>query len=358
MKYYTTTSAAEAWTLAGRLADLEKGKARFAIWEGPESCATFNEKGQRDSVQALPVHSDAVQIWESMTDDELKNAKRMASARETVRAKENSAADLLQALQAGPITDTFRAGIRARLLALVNVAYHDSGKIEGCSSVDGCASCEFCQRMIAAAADNDLMICGCCYAAADAWKEIAWRTHSLNARILSSVLFTLEELATLRLTERCRFNEDGDTVNETHARNLLRIVVTHPGTFCGYWFKNGPAVAAGLAAEGYKTREDLPANVRFIHSSALIGFPARPLWFDDGIFTVFPDQETTDAAIAAGAWECNGRRCRACGYFCYMHDRRPEPVHIAELLRTNKQNRARIRAAYDARKALQDSASA
>ena len=276
--------------------------------------------------------------------------KRLASMRANLAALEKAAADILEK------GDSLTEADRRALLRLVNVAFHDSGKIEGIYSVDSTASCEFCARMIHAALDNILMICGCCYAAADAWKEAAWRRHQLNARILSTVLFTADELATLAIGELCRFNEDGDTVNETMARNYLRIIASHPATRFGYWYKNAPAVAAGLAAEGITTRDALPDNVRFIHSSALIGFPARECWFDDGIFTVYPDADTTLAAVAAGAHECNGRKCRstACGAYCYLMHRRPEkPVHIAELLRCAASRRAAILAAYNARKAQQ-----
>ena len=280
-----------------------------------------------------------------------KNAAKLAKMRARLDAMEKRAAEILAK------GDAMTAEDRRALLNLVNVAYHDSGKIEGCFSVDGSASCEFCQKMIAAAADNLLMICGCCYAAADSWKEAAWRRHKLNALILSSVLFTAEELRALPIDgQRCRVNEDGDTVNETHARNLLRIAETRPGTAFGYWYKNSPAVESGLKAEGYTTRETLPENVRFIHSSPLIGFPARATWFDDAIFTVWPDAATTAAAIAAGAHECNGRRCRACGFTCYLMQRQPEPLHIAEVLRCGKAKRAAVLAAYNARKAQQAAA--
>ena len=276
------------------------------------------------------------------------NAARLEKMRAGLAALERTAAEILEK------GDAMTADDRRALLAIVNVAYHDSGKIEGCWSVDGCACCEFCQRMISAAEHNVLMICGACYAAADAWKEAAWRRHTLNARILSSVLFTAEELTALHIDgPRCRFNEDGDTVNVIHGRNLLRIAETRPETWFGYWYKNKPAVEEALHAEGYHSRETLPANVRFIHSSALIGFPAAETWFDDGIFTVYPDAETTAAAIAGGAWECNGRRCRDCGYHCYMMQRRPRAMHIAEVLRAGKTKRAAILAAYHARKAQQ-----
>lgn len=267
--------------------------------------------------------------------------KRLAAMRANLEKLEKRAYAILAK------GDDMTAADRLELLNIVNVAFHDSGKIEGIYSVDSSASCEFCQKMIAAAVDNVLMICGACYAAADAWKEAAWRRHKLNALILSTVLFTVDELATLPIGLMCRYNEDGDTINIIMARNYLRNAAAHPTTNFGYWFKNAPAVAAGLNAEGYNTRDELPANVRFIHSSALIGFPANPMWFDDAVFTVYPDDETTAAAIVSGAHECNGRRCRACGFTCYLMERRPEPLHIAELLRTNKTNRARVRAAYD-----------
>ena len=276
--------------------------------------------------------------------------KRLAAMRANLAALEKAAADILEK------GDSMTEADRRDLLRIVNIAFHESGKIEGIWSIDSTAACDFCSRMIQAAADNILMICGSCYAAADAWKEAAWRRHQLNARILSTVLFTADELAALAIGDMCRFNEDGDTVNAIMARNYIRIILTHTASRFGYWFKNAPAVEAGLQAEGITCREQLPDNVRFIHSSALIGFPARACWFDDAIFTVYPDEKTTLAAVAAGAHECNGRKCRgsACGAFCYVMARRAaDPVHVAEVLRCAASRRAAILAAYNARKAQQ-----
>ena len=267
--------------------------------------------------------------------------KRLATMRKNLSLLEEKAEGILAK------GDSMTAEDRLELLNIVNVAYHDSGKIEGIYSIDSTASCEFCSKMIRAAIDNILMICGACYAAADAWKEAAWRRHKLNARILSTVLFTVDELRALPVGLLCRYNEDGDTVNETMGRNYLRNAAAHPGTNFGYWYKNQPIVEKALHAEGIRTRDQLPKNIRFIHSSALIGFPVRPAWHDDAIFTVYPDAATTEAAILAGAHECNGRRCRACGFFCYLAERQPEAVHIAEVLRTNAARRKEIRAAYD-----------
>jgi len=251
--------------------------------------------------------------------------------------------------------DDMTAYDRRLLLECVNVAYHEgSSKIEGIYSIDSSVTCDFCQCMRDAAKKNPLMICGGCYAAADSWKEAAWRRHKLNARILSEVLFSVEELATLAIGDRCRFNEDGDTVNDIMGINYLRIAASHPHTHFGYWYKNAPAVETALRAEGYHTRETLPQNIRFIHSSLLIGFQVAALWFDDATFTVYPDEETTVAAVAAGALECNGKRYRSCGFTCYLMNRQPSAVNIAEVLRASKATVKTIRAAYDAMKARKD----
>lgn len=278
-------------------------------------------------------------------------ARRLAKMRANLEALENKAAAIIAK------GDDMTTADRLTLLSLVNVKLHEEGsKIADIFSIDSTAACEFCTAMRRSAEDNVLMICRYCYAAADSWKEAAWRRHKLNALILSTVLFSREELATLAIGALCRFNEDGDTVNETMARNYIRIGLSHPNTRFGYWYKNKPAVESGLKAEGFTSRDQLPENIRFIHSSALIGFEARPAWFDDAIFTVFPDAETTEAAIAAGAHECNGRKCRACGFTCYLMHRRPEPLYIAEVLRCSKAARVEILEAYTARRARMNKA--
>jgi len=341
MLYYRTKSEENLASLAAILAD---GKKDFVLWR-LDVAHYYTKDGQPAGIEERKQHADAVETWLAMDEKTRKAAHQRAAMRETVRTKEERAAAIL----AAGVENLSRDDM-AELLALVNVAYHSSGKIEGCASVDGCAACKFCQSMIAAAKNNPLMICGSCYAAADSYKEAAWRTHQLNARILSEVLFEKEELAALEIgSDLCRFNEDGDTVNVSHARNLLRIAKVNPGVSFGYWYKNKPAVEAGLIAEGHTSRDKLPGNIRFIHSSVLIGIPAAPAWFDDGIFTVYPDDVTTRAAILAGAHECNGRRCRECGYTCYLMQRRQAgPVYIAEYLRAGKAQRAAILEAYAA----------
>jgi len=342
MLFYSLKSKKAMQAMADAMKD---GKKAFCIWTG-DARHVFDKNGRIVAEDARPMHFDAIEVFPAMTEKERANAHRIAAGRETIRRRENIGHGILRN---GP--DGLTDKERAVLLSIVRVAYHDSGKIEGCYSIDSCASCEFCCRMIKAAEKDPLIICGACYADRDKYKEISWRTHTLNAFIMSSVLFSTEELARFNIGDLCRYNEDGDTVNETMARNYLRNAFVHPATSFGYWYKNSGAVEKGLHAEGIFTRDALPLNVRFIHSSILIGIPAAALWFDDAIFTVYPDKATTDAAIAAGAHECNGRRCRECGYTCYLMTRGAEPLYIAEYLRTGAANRASICALHAARTA-------
>lgn len=290
------------------------------------------------------VNAEQIATLETLADmAKQRNAARLEKMRANLEKLEQRAAAIMAKGESMTVID------RLELLQLVNVAYHSSGKIETISSIDSCAACAFCEKMRKAAERNCLLICGYCYAAADAWKEAAWRRHNLNARILSSVLFTEAELATLNIpTFKARINEDGDVVNEIHARNLLRIFKTHEYVNFGFWYKNVPAVAAGLKAENITTRADRPQNVRFVQSSLLIGTPAAPAWFSDVVFTVYPDAETTEKAIACGAYECNGRKCKECGFNCYNASKNAAPgvQHVAEVLRCSATMRARIMAAY------------
>ena len=276
----------------------------------------------------------------AMTREE-KNAARLEKMRANLSRLESAAAAILEKPE-------LTHDDRLQLLQLLNIAYHESGKIETIASVDSCAACGFCEKMRNAAKNNKLIICGYCYAYADQWKEAAWRRHKLNALILSSVLFTMEELKTLAIPSmRCRINEDGDIVNVTHARNIVRLALSHSYIEFGFFFKNYEAVESGLHAEGIHKRADLPKNIRFIQSSYMIGIKARPLWFTHCVFTVYPNEELTLQAIAAGEFACNGRKCKDCGYHCYNTALNDDNVaYIAELLRCGTPMRADILKAY------------
>ena len=133
---------------------------------------------------------------------------------------------------------------RIKLLSVYQISWHDSGKIEGTYSLDSsCNGCEFCAKMRAAAEKDNTIICGRCYD----YKQETYRTnvklrHSLNLRIMSSVEFTLEEMAMLPASLIVRINSSGDIENATHARNMVRYAITHKAAHVGFWGKNRPAI--------------------------------------------------------------------------------------------------------------------
>lgn len=240
------------------------------------------------------------------------------------------------------------AADRARLVSIVAVSYHDAegSKIVGLFSIDSsCHGCEFCQHMREAADGNPLHICGMCYDfRQEQYRKGMQQRHALTMRVLSSVDFTVQELAALPVPGMCRFNSSGDLVNAIHARNYIRIAMSHPFARFTLWAKNVRAAEAAFDALGK------PSNMLFIQSSPIIGRPCRRSRWADYTFTVYPDEATTAAAIAAGACACNGRKCRDCGYKCYSGEWAPGS-DIAELLRVGKDRRAEILAAYNAAEA-------
>lgn len=224
--------------------------------------------------------------------------------------------------------DTLTHYDRIQLLAVYQTSYHDSGKIEGITSCDSsCHGCTFCTQMRKAAENDPSIICGMCYDA----KQEDYRTnvlnrHRLNLRIMSSVLFEVDELAILPTTDKTRINSSGDIENVTHARNMIRFAYAHPYSKVTIWAKNYDAVRKAFDTEGK------PANMLYIASSYRIDNPvARPA-YADYTFTVYSTPEAVQKAIKRGAGECNGKKCRDCGYKCYT-GLWTEGQDIAELLR-------------------------
>ena len=215
-----------------------------------------------------------------------------------------------------------------KLLEVYNVAYHESGKIEGAFSLDSsCNGCTFCDKMRAAAAKDPNIICGMCYDHKfEAFRVGSKYRHMLNLLIMSSVLFTAEELATLPGGYITRINASGDIENLIHARNMIRYAKAHPDYNIGFWAKNYTDVVKAFEIEGK------PANVRFIASSPVIDKPIKAPKFADNTFTVYSTKEKVQTAIAGGSGECNGKKCRACGYKCYTGYWKAG-ADIAELLR-------------------------
>lgn len=219
------------------------------------------------------------------------------------------------------------AAERAELLQIYRMAYHDSGKIEGCWSADASAhGCEFCEKMRHAAELQQDIICGKCYD----YKQECYRTnvrnrHELNLLIMKSVLFTVDELRALPSGELLRINSSGDIDNVTQARNMIRLAIAHAFSHVGFWSKNDVIMTKAFDMEGK------PANVVYVQSSPRINHRVNRGKYADYTFTVYDAEHIADA-IASGSMECNGKKCKDCGYCCY-YGAWPAGADIAELLR-------------------------
>lgn len=231
---------------------------------------------------------------------------------------------------------------RFKLLTIYQAAYHTGGKIEGVTSYDSSATnCSFCKAMRAKAEKNPAHICNFCYDKnQEEYKITAMNRHSLNLVIMSTVEFSAEELQIIPAGLINRINSSGDIPNKTYAINMIRIAKNNRFATFAFWVKNKLALIAATDEEGK------PENAIYIQSSEIIGRPEEPAKYFDYVFTVYPDKASTLAAIAAGAAECNGKKCRECGYKCYKGTHKG--VHIAELLRgVNAAKRAEIIAYLD-----------
>lgn len=235
--------------------------------------------------------------------------------------------------------DVISATDRIALLSIYKSAYHESGKIEGITSFDSTATnCDFCKAMRKAAENNPKHICGYCY---DYAQEHSFRganivnRHTLNMLIMSSVEFTKEELRLVNTSYINRVNSSGDTPNVTYAKNMLNIAYVNPGEKFAYWAKNKKAVIAACDELGK------PGNMILIQSSVIIGKPEKLAKYFDYVFTVYATKEETENALANGACECNGKKCKACGYKCYF-GAWESGANIAEFLRVNAETRKKI----------------
>lgn len=217
---------------------------------------------------------------------------------------------------------------RFTLLSIYKTAYHTDGKIEGITSLDSTASnCEFCKAIRKANENNELCICNGCYdLQQESYRLAVLSRHTLNMLIMMTVEFTVDELKMLTVTPLIRVNSSGDTPNEIYARNMIKVCYAFPFAKIGYWAKNVTPIIKACDLLGK------PSNLTLIQSSCMIGKPATKAKYFDYVFTVYPDKETTEKAIAEGASSCNGKKCKDCKYKCYFgnHDGNG---NIAEVLR-------------------------
>ena len=218
---------------------------------------------------------------------------------------------------------------RLTLLSIYNVSYHDSGKIEGMYSCDSsCNNCTFCQKVRENGKNNPALICNYCYddAQEKRWVNVKNR-HGLNLLIMSSVRFTVDELKTLKIENLLRENSSGDIENDIMAENYINIGYSHPTVDIGLFAKNVSPVIRATDKLGK------PENMKYIQSSLLIGVPAKRAKYFDYVFTVYATEEELQKALSDGACECNGEKCRECGYMCYVRNGWEIGSNIAEYLR-------------------------
>ena len=233
--------------------------------------------------------------------------------------------------------DELTAADRFQLLNIYKVAYHDDGKIENIYSYDASATnCTYCKAMRKKAENNPAHICNFCYDYSNEQYRIqSLNRHSLNMMIMSKVEFETSELATLTGGMINRINSAGDIPNKTYARNMIKIAMSHSFGRFAFWIKNDKVLIAATDEIGK------PENAVYIKSSQTIGRPAALPKYFDYVFTVYPDKKTTEKAIADGSAECNGKKCKECGFKCYYRTHKSN--NIAELLRgVNKEKRAAI----------------
>ena len=216
---------------------------------------------------------------------------------------------------------------RFTLLNVYKTSYHTDGKIEGVTSLDSTASnCEFCKAIRKANENNPLCICNGCYdLQQESYRLSTLSRHTLNMLIMSTVEFTVDELKMLTVTPIIRINSSGDTPNLIYAKNMINVAYAFPFANVGYWAKNTAPIIKACDELGK------PSNLTLIQSSCMIGKPATKAKYFDFVFTVYPDKETTEKAIANGASSCNGKKCKDCHYKCYFASHESE--NIAEVLR-------------------------
>lgn len=216
------------------------------------------------------------------------------------------------------------------LLTVYNVSYHETGKIEGIFSLDSTATnCSFCVKMreYAAKHPEKNIICGKCYDfKQEGYKLSTLARHTLNMLIMESVSFTVEELATIPVYGLVRVNSSGDSSGNVFSGNMIKFAIGHPQCKIAIWTKNTGSYIHACDEYGK------PENVTMIQSSIYVDKATKPARYFDYVFTVYFDESKVKEALENGACECNGKKCKDCGYKCYVRGWKGSS-NIAELLR-------------------------
>ena len=133
-----------------------------------------------------------------------------------------------------------------------------------------------------------------------------------NGKALSkSLLKIVPDLSKLKNHAIFRFESHGDVINETNARNYIRIAAANPETKFAAFTKRPLRWDAAIKKEGK------PANLNLVYSSPQVNKSATNIKekfpFFDVVFTVYDKEHGvgTDIPCQCGPESCN--KCR----FCY-----------------------------------------
>ena len=133
-----------------------------------------------------------------------------------------------------------------------------------------------------------------------------------NGKALSkSLLKIVPDLSKLKNHAIFRFESHGDVINETNARNYIRIAAANPETKFAAFTKRPLIWDAAIKKEGK------PANLNLVYSSPQVNKSATNIKekfpFFDVVFTVYDKEHGvgTDIPCQCGPESCN--KCR----FCY-----------------------------------------
>lgn len=235
---------------------------------------------------------------------------------------------------------------RFALLNAVFTCLHESGKVEGATSINtSCESSRACQCRI----NNPDLICNKCYSnSQQEWQAGTREKAIISSWILNSIIFTVGEWQFANIyTNIIRVESFGDCSSVKHACNMTNIALAFPAKRVGIWTKN-PAFYERVWDETGK-----PENVSFGYSApevAKIPVISGKSWYKyvDFVFAVMlpSSKKTPNIGLTLNCERvsitCGGKKCRTCsnygkgGYSCYHLNRDEngnEPYTVYELLK-------------------------
>lgn len=177
-----------------------------------------------------------------------------------------------------------------------------TGKLTGFLAVNlNPITSNFCQTM----QKKTDYVCQYCYSQAmiSSFRKRCGPVFSQNAEQMKEPLEDWQ-IPRFMPTDVVRFLAHGDMDTDMQFRNFCLIAKTNPETKFTMWTKRKDIVAVNLV--------HIPANLRMIQSSRMLGTIDAPAFGFDAVFTVYED----GVSIPEGMHLCHGKSCAECMY-CY-----------------------------------------